>query len=277
MNRIGVMTVAKNEEATIAFTIGAALPHVDHYVYVDTGSDDMSLRLVYTLFDRQIKAGQLSVRHVDIGPDIEIWRARELALSTLKQNDIDFFLVLDGDDVCYRDKITNFCGFLSTMDVEEVNNIWAPSHELYQWQASTTAHWITGILEGYGQFYEMTKFNGAPHTYARPTRAQNLHDAFATGQWTDESRGKTPEGIFHSVARGDARYGAKLSAHYGWARPNAEQERKAILRWGDRPNWNPRVNQLHLEPHRSSRGLESFTHHPEIFQEIGNRVMDLIV
>ena len=274
MNRTGVMTVARDEEATIAFVIGAALPHVDHYTYIDTGSKDNSLKIVNTLFDKEIKDGKLSVVDFPIG--IEIYRAREIALANLRDAGIDFFFVLDGDDVCFDKTIAQAVAGPCQSPIDQVNNIWVPSFELYQYKAETSKEWLAGIQKKDLKFYEMTKHQGQFYVYARPTRIQNVHDAYAKGNWTDESNGLTPEGVFHKVARAEARWDVKLSAHYGWARPMAEKRAKAAIRYGDRSRWTERIEKLHEHPHHILRGLIPFANHPEIFSRLGKQVMELL-
>jgi glycosyltransferase involved in cell wall biosynthesis len=274
MNRTGAMTVAKDEEATIAFVVGAALPYVDHYVFVDTGSSDRTLEIVNAIFHEDIQGGKLTVLSMDIG--IEIWKAREAALEVLRLNNIDFFIKLDGDDVCHDEFIEEAIVGPMQWPVDKVNNVWVPSHELYQYQAQTSTEWLLGIQNENVRFYEMTKHQGHPFVYACPSRIQNVHGAYAAGNWRDETQGLAPEGIYHKVQRGEARWDRKLTIHYGWARPMEEKWAKAYIRYGDKLHWSERIEQLHLHPHHILRGLIPFADHPKIFDRLGSQVLELI-
>jgi len=274
MNRTGVMTVARNEEATIAFVIGAALPHVDHYVFIDTGSDDKTVQIVMTLFGRAIQSGKLSILIMPVG--LAIWQAREKALEILRENYIDFFFILDGDDVCYDTTIVEAVNGPCQYPISSINNIWVPSFELYQHKAETSREWLSSIMNHTLPIFEMTKHLGHHHIYARPTRIQNVHDAYAKGNWVDESNGLTPEGVFHNKIRGEVKWNVKLSAHYGWARPMQEKRAKANIRYGSKAHWTERIEKLHEAPYCIQRGLITFNNHPEIFGRIGNQVMEIL-
>jgi hypothetical protein len=273
MSKVGAMTVAKNDEATIAFVIGATLPYVDHYIYFDTGSTDRSMRIVQELFKSEIAAGKLGVYQKDVGT--AIWQARQLALGELQLQDIDFFLKLDGDDVCY-DRWIREVSVRCQFKTDEINNVWVGARELYQWKAETSVEWLTRLLDKSNQFYEMTKHNSQHYDYGCPSRIQNTHDAYAKGNWCDESQGKGAEGIYHNVSRGETRWNVPLVAHYGWARPMKEKQAKAAVRYGEKKDWSERVQDLHQHPHHLLRGLIKFDEHPEIFRRLGPKVLELL-
>ena len=53
--KIGALTVARDEEATIIYTIASLLPFVDHYVVIDTGSIDRTVVLIKKIFKDELK------------------------------------------------------------------------------------------------------------------------------------------------------------------------------------------------------------------------------
>lgn len=253
MTKLGVMMIGLNEQVTAGAALYSAMDHADFGVYIDTGSDDKTIEIMEVLCKNYIDAGMIHIEKMDIGPELSMHKARTRAFEILQSKGMDYFLKLDADEICYKESMAWTRQLMNSMD-PSVTSVWFPGHELYQYDAEDGVEWCENIM-AQRDFYEMTD-----QAYGKRWLCR-MKDCFFEGNWTDESRGKKPEGLRYPRLN-DRRAGRVLLAHYGWARPNDEQRAKAVLRYGEQKDWNPRVDRLHREPWCTERRLRVFKNHP---------------
>lgn len=313
--KIGALSPVWNEEATIAFTIASLLPHVDCYVVVDSGSTDKTLKIIKTLFEKELKYGKLVLIEYGALPDFDISKPKNEAIDTLRAEGCHRFIRLDGDDVFYDAGAVNAVQIARGLS-DEVTLFTINHWELYQNTWHNTLEWLDAIHRDINKKlatamhmpidYQPGKFlcSRIPpmmHKYRFDgsyghARIYRMEGARSVGKWTDEAKGGAGEDIMHPgykrVCIGNH---DENIVHYGWARPMKKKMSKmAVWTDGQPPqNVDPRVtglekqwemvNQPNLD--RFNYGVNfwprkilfSFTNHPEVFQRIMGPVKELIV
>jgi hypothetical protein len=272
VRQIGAFTVGKDEDFVLPFTIGALLPHVDHYLYVDTGSTDQTEAVLQAVFPEEIASGKLEIAKIDFG-DLQMSIARNHALDHLRNRGYEFCIKLDADQVLYDDRAVALAEAARVLP--QAYTTWTClAKELYQYQAETPQEWFAAI-QARESFFQMTRHENRPHVFCFPQIILRLRGALATGKWTDETQGKRPEGIYYDEPGLEGFDQVPSFAHYGWARPNDRQRAKAIVRYGPDPSkWSARVGRLH---HTGSAGLVPFITHPQVFRRLMPQVKQVVV
>jgi glycosyltransferase involved in cell wall biosynthesis len=299
--KIGAMTCCWNEQTTIAYTIASLLPSVDCYVVVDTGSTDNTLKIIKTLFEKDIKYGKLILIEYGALEDYDISKPKNEAIQTLRAEGCVRFIRLDGDDVFYlygAEKAVRAAKELPDDVTMFTINHW----ELYQNKYQNSLDWTDGLyMEVMGlkkpDFMCMRippayegRFTGS-YGHARIYRTEG---AVSLGKWTDEAWGKGPgEDIGHPgcVRKCIGDYSEDI-VHYGWARPMDKKMRKNNIwthgeavdlrvtgleeRWEviDKPNLDRMTYGFNWWPKQI---LFPFTNHPEIVTGIAPMVKELLV
>lgn len=263
-NRVGVMTCALNEAATLPFVLEPWLAKADAVVYVDTGSTDGTWELVQDLFARDILAGALIAIRVPC-PNFEIWKARQAALDVLRQKRIHFALKVDADDVFYDGGVDAI--LTATRKARaRITHLTAMNHELYQWEAHGDEEWLEALKNDRNIFWEMSFVPQHRRAFRIDT------GAYAAGNWSDEAAGGVPENIFVPGRYKERAIPGCHGAHYGWARPVQRKEGKIRI-WYGQPDADPRVKTLHLgddwrKPQRQ------FSAHPQSIRRMIDKVLE---
>lgn len=261
--RVGVMTCTLNEASCIAFTVGALVDQVDLYVLIDTGSTDGTEELVRSLYSRQIAEKKLIVEQMGPLQDYDISIARNRAVEILQEHNVDYFVKVDGDDVFYDEGASHLVKEIRHSPLE-LKSYYVRSHELYQWSLARTPEWLQALGEKRQVFWRM---NFSP----AQTRVGRVDGARASGRWTDEARGMSPEGVgseLPGLSRGSWRI---CAAHYGWAKPVELKEEKIRI-WNEQGQGDPRVDTLHLV-RDGRKPLRLFTQHPEVIERKIDQVL----
>ena len=267
MRKVGAMTCCLNEEATIAFTIGSLIDHVDVYVVVDTGSTDRTLDLIESIFENDILSGKLIL--VKYGPlhDYDISKPKNVAIRMLKEEGCYNFIRLDGDDVFYDMGAAKSVESARTLNEQIV--LYTINHwELYQNIAMTTGEWLSNITCDLielddsisidkNRFWCMRMPPGAdptPNSYPHRfdgsyghARIYRINGAMSIGKWTDEAWGVGPgEDIHHpGFPRITSGNHDELIVHYGWARPmNKKISKGEIWSGKNKATDDPRINRM---------------------------------
>jgi glycosyltransferase involved in cell wall biosynthesis len=267
--KIAAMTVCYNEESTIAFTVSSCLSIFDLTVVIDTGSTDYTTDLIETIFAEDILNGKLILVEIGRLKDWDISVARNKALEIIRENNCDYFIKADGDEVFYfRDGIDIY-NLVDTV-FPNATTINLLHNELYQDSAKTTTDWLskvkfdTSCNGTAGSFWKMTK------GIYEQTKIFKVEGAISMGKWTDEAKGLPAEGIRYSYNPSSAHiYDKPYSAHYGWARPVDKKIEKAkVWRGPDGNNKGieveDRINNLFKT---KTRDLVPFADHPEAIYE----------
>ena len=253
MRKIGAMTPCWNEEATIAFTIASLLPYVDCYVVVDSGSTDKTLKIIKTLFEKELKYDKLILIEYGALEDFDISKPKNEAIDTLRAEGCSHFIRLDGDDVFYDAGAVNAVQIARELP-DEVTLFTINHWELYQNSWYTTLEWLDAIHRDINKKlttalklpvdYQPGKFlcSRIPpmaHKYRFDgsyghARIYRMEGARSVGKWTDEARGGAGEDIMHPgckrlcIGNHDENI-----VHYGWARPMKKKLAKMSIWTGD--------------------------------------------
>lgn len=300
-NKIGGLIPCWNEEACIAFSIGAIIDHVDELVVVDSGSTDKTLQIIKQVFDKHIKAGKLILVEYGPLPDFDVSKPKSVALRTLRELNCDYILHVDADDVFYDGGAARLVSIGHGLN-KEVTLFTVNQHELYQHQIETTLPWLDRIDQEittgkYGVFLDMRippanfheRTNGS-YGHARLFRMQG---AYCSGKWTDENAGLPGEGIKIWGSRFCIGNPDEFMVHYGWARPLDKKKEKGRVWNGEgRETADIRVLGLHekwpihkeLNVDRFIYGLKywpetcmfQFNRHPEVFGRLIGPVREII-
>lgn len=105
MKKIWVHTIINNEENFIWFALMSVIDYVDKILIWDTGSTDKTKEIVRGIGGEKIELKEVG----ELGED-EFTKARQ---AMLEQSDCDWILILDGDEVWWKDSIKKV--------VEEIN------------------------------------------------------------------------------------------------------------------------------------------------------------
>lgn len=303
VNKIGAMTCAWNEEATIVFTIGSLINHVDHYVVADTGSTDNTVKLIESIFEKELNTGKLILLKCEKRDDWDISIPKNLIIEKLKELGCSYFIRLDADDVMYdggAQRASEVARKIDPIVTSYTINHW----ELYQNKAIKTKDWLEQIKSG-SDFYCMRMPPGANPT---PTgfssrfdgsyghaRIYKVDGAVSIGKWTDEAwRVGFGEDIHHpSMQRKCIGTHDELIVHYGWARPMIKKMIKGNIWSGPgKADEDPRICRLEKEwetvgstnldrfnyglKYWPRRVLFNFYKHPEVFSRLIDKVEECL-
>jgi len=299
--KVGALTCCRNEMTTIAYTIASLLPFVDCYVVIDTGSDDHTLKIIKTLFDKEIKYGRLVLIEYGSLEDYDISKPKNEAIETLRAEGCGRFIRLDGDDVFFLKGAQEAAQ--TARELPDDVTLYTINHwELYQNKYANSLSWTEGLVaEAAGlkkpDFYCMRippsyegRFTGS-YGHARIYRTEG---AVSLGKWTDEAWGTGPgEDIGHPGCRRKCigNYNEDI-VHYGWARPMDKKLHKNNIwthgeaidlrvtglekKWEvlDKPNLDRMTYGFNWWPKQI---LFPFTNHPEVVLGMAPMVRELLV
>lgn len=263
-NRVGVMTCALNEAATIPFVLEPWLNQAEVVVYIDTGSTDGTWELVHALFARDISRGTLIAERV-LCPNYEIWKARQAAIDIMRQARINFALKIDADDVFYESGVEAILKATRNA-APHVTHLSARNQELYQWEAYDDREWLEALQSKRRIFWEMAFVPFHRRAYRIDT------GAYAMGSWRDEATTGRPEDIIVPGLTEAVSIPGLHGAHYGWARPVKRKEIK-IQVWCGNPEADPRVKTLHLGDDWRKPKVQ-FNAHPQSVLRMVDKVLD---
>ncbi len=309
MNKVGSLTVCKDEEACIVFCIASLIDYVDHYVVVDSGSTDKTLFLIKKMFAKDLKEGKLRLIEYGALPDYDISKPKNIGIAALKETGCDYFIRLDADDVFYREGAQKAVEIARNLD-PSVTMFCINHWELYQYKLQNTSEWLDAIesdVSGMDTDYNGGQFmclrippGGDPRPHMFPKRFEGSYGhariyktqgAVSIGKWTDEAWGVGPgEDIAHpgmkKVCIGNN--GEEWIVHYGWARPMDKKLNKMSTWEGEgKERQDPRVDTIHEKwkfvniPNmdKITYGNQCWPHnvvfpfndHPEVFHEYYDR------
>lgn len=301
--KIGALTPCLNEVATIVFTIGSLLSHVDHYVVVDSGSTDGTLELIKSIFGAELASGKLVLIEYGPLPDFDISKPKNAAIAKLKELGCERFIRLDGDDVFFDAGAVK--AVVAARSMADNVTMYTINHwELYQNQLYSIEEWLDSLKhpQHVGFWCMRMPPGGDPSPNSHPNRFDGSYGhariyrtdgAVSVGKWTDEAWGKGPgEDIGHPgcprlcIGNHD-----EDIVHYGWARPMVKKLAKGRIWTGEgKETADPRVSGLEkqwenvLSPNmnRMTYGMKyypkfilfPFTKHPEVIGRLIDRVVE---
>jgi hypothetical protein len=280
--KIACMTIAKDEELTLAFTVGALVNHIDLYVVIDTGSRDRSVLTLHRLFPREISAGALVIIETSVGNKVS--KARNLALGMARERGCTHVVKMDADDVLYDAGAARLVNTIRSMPAD-TQLVWVPQWELVQGSWEDSAAWLRAVASDIKRrrreeeeeeeeeagvlpqqrFYRLTHMAfGHDRVYAL------TEDLEARGRWDDEYHGRRAESLYHTAP---GRFVFLLShrpliAHYGWARP-LRRLREKTRAWD--MGWHGRMPDA-----LTNKTYAPFTHHPEVVARLVDRLAQIL-
>jgi len=261
------MTCTLDEVVCAAFAVGAFAGVADLCVLLDTGSEDGTEELIRELYAEEIRDERLIVEQLGRLPDFDMSIARNRGLEIFRENDIDYFLKIDADDVFYDAGARHAVETLRCLP-DYIILFCCRNYELYQWEVDGSADWLEAVRNGRDIFWEMS---------FRPLQERGFRvaGARARGKWGDEAATGHAEGINYGpdVSPEERMHTrAVWAAHYGWARP-VERKREKIAAWYGDPERDPRVDRLHLIGDWR-RPRMRFRRHPEVFARQLDKVIE---
>ena len=254
--KISGLTAVWNEEATIAFTIGSLLPHVDHYVVVDSGSDDKTLEIIKKVFSKELESGKLHLIEYGKLEDYDISKPKNAAIEKIRELGCSHFIRLDADDVFFDRGAKK--AVVAARELSEEVTLYTINHwELYQNTAVTTSDWLEQLSTNENWLClrmppgANPTQSGYPHRFDGSyghARIYRTDGAVSRGKWTDEAWGLGPgEDIGHpGVRRVCIGNHDEDIVHYGWARPMQKKLAKGAIwaREGEAHNADPRIDRM---------------------------------
>jgi glycosyltransferase involved in cell wall biosynthesis len=262
---LAAATLCKNEELLIAYTVYSLLDLVDFHVIVDTGSTDRTVELVNDLFQYEIKHGKIIFVSMP-NKDFDMAPARNFTLDTARKRGAEYLIHADADMVFYPEAIRALRHSLQTRQ-EKFRYIFALQYELYQYKAKTQDEWIENFLNDPSFILDrdMTLPN-APRSPFQYRIAYCTDRAFAAGKWTDEAftKGQRVEGVYHHEGAPEENLflPTYAFAHYGWAKPVDQKNKKEAVWRKGQLGGNPRVDYLHKTD--EAPFIVPFEKHPEV-------------
>lgn len=98
--KIWANTIVNNEENFIWFAIMGVIDYVDKFLVWDTGSTDKTAEIIRGI--REVKGDKVDFK--EIGP-VDKFRFTKVRQAMLEESKCDWILVLDGDEIWWRDSI----------------------------------------------------------------------------------------------------------------------------------------------------------------------------
>lgn len=93
-------TLVKNEERYLWYAVMSVVDHVDKILLWDTGSSDKTLKIIEEI--KKAKGDKIDFRECGAVDPVEFTKVRQKMLDETKS---DWFLIVDGDEVWWKDSI----------------------------------------------------------------------------------------------------------------------------------------------------------------------------
>jgi glycosyltransferase involved in cell wall biosynthesis len=100
MKKIWANTIVRNEERYIWYAVKSVVDFVEKVIVYDTGSTDNTVRIVREL--KREYPGKIRLREVGA---VDIFKYTKMRQNMLEETKSDWVLILDGDEVWWRDSI----------------------------------------------------------------------------------------------------------------------------------------------------------------------------
>lgn len=118
--KIWANTIVNNEENFIWFAIMSVVDYVDQIIVYDTGSTDKTVEIIKEI--QKIKKGKIQFKEVGVTSDSDFPKLRQ---RMLEESKCDWILILDGDEIWWRDSIKKVVDKIQK-DGEEIEGIVVP-------------------------------------------------------------------------------------------------------------------------------------------------------
>lgn len=171
--KLVVHCLVKNEEKFIWYAIQSVIDYVDKILVWDTGSTDKTIEII-----KAIKSSKINFKQVS--GDITLLRQK-----MLEETDSEWILILDGDEIWWKDSITEAIDIIS-----KNRNIMAIVHEnimltgdMYHYLPSNlgkyriagrTGHLNIRFIKNISGLHVNGKYPNESYNHADGTKVQNL-------------------------------------------------------------------------------------------------------
>jgi len=124
--------VVKNEDQWIWYTIMSVIDYVDRMIIFDTGSIDRTVDVIHTIIDRPEYRNKVYFEEVGSVSVGEYPRVRQ---RQLEMTDTDYMMLVDGDEVWWRDGIREVRSVLDEQAPPRVNTCFiCPCTDMYHYR-----------------------------------------------------------------------------------------------------------------------------------------------
>lgn len=139
--KITAHTIVKNEERFIWYSIMSVIDFVDEYLVWDTGSSDKTYEILKELCADPRTNGKIKLTKFDHGTYFDEKKVRQEMLDVTKS---DWFIVVDGDEIWWRDSIKNLTKIINQKG-DELESIVVPTinvvGDMYHYQPEEAGHY----------------------------------------------------------------------------------------------------------------------------------------
>lgn len=111
--KIWANTIVNNEENFIWFSIMSVIDFVDRILIWDTGSTDKTVTIIKEMM--RVKKNKIEFREVG---RVDKYKFTKMRQAMLKQSNCDFLLILDGDEIWWKDSIKKIIKEINTKGTE---------------------------------------------------------------------------------------------------------------------------------------------------------------
>lgn len=130
--KIWANTIVNNEENFLWFSVTSVIDYVDKVIIWDTGSTDKTVKVVKEL--RKVYGEKISFKEVgEVSPD----KFTKMRQQMLEQSTADWILILDGDEVWWKESIKKVVDEIERKDNLEgiVVPMYVPVGDIYHFQS----------------------------------------------------------------------------------------------------------------------------------------------
>lgn len=139
--KIAAHTIVKNEERFVWYSVMSVIDFVDEYIVWDMGSRDKTYEILKELcFDPRTK-GKIRLRRFDAEKYFDEKNVRQQMLT---ETNSDWFIVVDGDEIWWRDSIKKVVKTIKN-EGKEIESIVVPTinvvGDMYHYQPKEAGHY----------------------------------------------------------------------------------------------------------------------------------------
>lgn len=141
-------TLVKNEENWLWYSVNSVIKNVDKLLLWDTGSTDASLLIEKALTEKY--PDKIIYRKTEQSSAEDFTKVRQEMLDATKG---DWFLMLDADEIWWRESIEKVVGFVRSQSSEEYESVVVPTinlvGDIFHYQGSSAGKYRFGNLRGH--------------------------------------------------------------------------------------------------------------------------------
>lgn len=172
--KIWAHTLVKNEERHIWFAVMGVIEYMDKILIWDTGSSDRTVEIIKLIKQKYPK--KVEFREVGVVDPETFTKVRQKMLEKTKS---DWFIILDGDEVWWRDSIRNLTTFIKR-EGNDYDSVVSKNFnivgDIYHYQGPKAGMYVIDKARGHINIRAINR-NIDGLRFARPHGQQGLFDA----------------------------------------------------------------------------------------------------